>query len=36
MILYKLTNKLIEKGDYIVYMGSSLGTNRYILDKKNY
>ena len=26
---YKLTNKLTEKGDYILYMGSSPGTNRY-------
>ena len=33
MNLYKLTNKLTEKGDYIVYMGSSLGTNRIYLKK---
>ena len=32
--LYKLTNKLTEKGDYILYMCSSPGTNRYILYNK--
>ena len=31
---YNLTNKLIEKGDYILYMGPSQGTNRYILYNK--
>ena len=32
--LNKLTNKLTEKEDYILYMGSSLDTNRYILLNK--